>query len=132
MKQIYRLREGSQFQQVRANGKSWAHPLLVLVAAPNKLELTRCGFSVGKRMGKAHTRNRIKRMVREAVRVRHAGVKPGYDLVWIARTALTDKTDFWEIDRTVESLLRRARLLDFVPPEAANRPKDDGGKLKDE
>lgn len=124
MKRIYRLTDGGQFQRVRAIGKSQAHPLLVLVAAPNKIEVTRCGFSVGKRMGKAHTRNRIKRMLREAVRVRHAGIKPGYDLVWIARTALTDQTDFWEIDRTVESLLRRARLLDFVPPEATIRPKE--------
>jgi ribonuclease P protein component len=123
MKRIYRLTDGRQFQRVRAQGKSWAHPLLVLVAAPNGLDITRCGFSVGKRMGKAHTRNRIKREVREAVRVRHAGIKPGYDLVWIARNGLTDETGFWEIDRTVESLLRRARLLDFVPPEAANRTR---------
>jgi ribonuclease P protein component len=122
MKRIYRLTEGTQFQRVRAKGKSWAHPLLVLVAAPNGLDITRCGFSVGKRMGKAHTRNRIKRVLGEAVRVRHSGIKPGYDLVWIARTALTDKTDFWEVDHTVETLLRRSRLLDFVPPEVSNRP----------
>lgn len=62
-------------------------------------------------------------MIREAVRVRQAGIKPGYDLVWIARTALTDQTDFWEVDRTVETLLRRARLLDFVPAQATNRPR---------
>jgi ribonuclease P protein component len=122
MKRIYRLTEGTQFQRVRAKGKSWAHPLLVLVAAPNGLNVTRCGFSVGKRMGKAHTRNRIKRVLREAVRVRHPGIKPGYDLVWIARTALTDETDFWEVDQTVETLLRRSRLLEFVPTEVSNRP----------
>jgi ribonuclease P protein component len=93
-----------------------------MVAAQNNMGLTRHGFSVGKRLGKAHTRNRLKRQLREAVRVRHAGIKPGYDLVWIARNVLTEETGFWEIDRAVETLLRRARLLENIPVQAQNRP----------
>ncbi len=112
MKRNYRLTEGSQFQRVRGSGKSWSHPLLVLVAAPNKLEITRSGFSTGKRLGKAHTRNRIKRIIREAVRLRLPRIKTGFDLVWIARTALNGETDYWEVDRTVENLLKRAHLLE--------------------
>lgn len=123
MNKLYRLTEGRDFQRVRQAGKSWAHPLLVLVAAPNNLGVTRHGFSVGKRMGKAHTRNRLKRQIREAVRVRHAGIKPGYDLVWIARNSLTEETGFWTIDQTVESLLRRARLLEAIPPQVSTRPR---------
>ncbi len=123
MKRIYSLTKGHQFQQTRARGRSWAHPLLVLVAAPNGLEITRCGFSVGKRLGKAHTRNRLKRELREAVRVRHPGLKKGFDLVWIARQNLTEATDFWTIDQTVESLLRRAKLVEFVPEQVGQRPR---------
>jgi ribonuclease P protein component len=122
MKRIYSLTKGHQFQQTRARGRSWAHPLMVLVAAPNGLEITRCGFSVGKRLGKAHTRNRLKRELREAVRVRHPGLKQGFDLVWIARQNLTEATDFWTIDQTVESLLRRAKLIEFVPEQVGQRP----------
>lgn len=113
MKKQFRLTKGQEFQRTRQRGKSWAHPLLVLVVAPNQLEITRCGFSFGKRMGKAHTRNRLKRIVREAVRVRHKNIKPGYDLVWIARQNLTEETDFWTVDHTVESLLQRAKLLEL-------------------
>ena len=123
MKRIYSLTKGHQFQQARAKGRSWAHPLLVLVAAPNGLEITRSGFSVGKRLGKAHTRNRLKRELREAVRVRHPGLKKGFDLVWIARTNMTEETDFWTIDQTVDSLLRRARLVEFVPEQVGKRPR---------
>lgn len=126
MKRIYSLTEGHQFQRTRAKGRSWAHPLLVLVAAPNGLEITRCGFSVGKRLGKAHTRNRLKRELREAVRVRHPGLKKGFDLVWIARQNLTEATDFWTIDRTVDDLLKRARLVEFVPEQVGQRPRKAG------
>jgi ribonuclease P protein component len=123
MKRIYSLTKGHQFQQTRARGRSWAHPLMVLVAAPNGLEITRCGFSVGKRLGKAHTRNRLKRELREAVRVRHPGLRKGFDLVWIARQNLTEATDFWTIGQTVDSLLRRAKLIEFVPEQVGQRPR---------
>ncbi len=122
MKKSYRLTKGYQFQQVRGRGKSWAHPLLVLAATPNRLEVTRCGFSTGKRLGKAHTRNLLKRRLREAVRVRHAGLKKGFDLVWIGRNSLTEETDFWAIDAAVENLLRRAKLIESVPAQVNQRP----------
>lgn len=130
MKRIYRLTSDYQFQSVRSKGKSWAHPLLVLVVAPNNLKVTRCGFSTGKRLGKAHSRNRVKRMLREAVRVRHSGLKKGYDLVWIARQGLNEATDFWTVDATVESLLRRAKLVETVPPQVAQRPHKLSPELK--
>ncbi len=128
MKRIYSLSKGRQFQHVRNRGKSWAHPLLVLVAVSNDSQITRSGFSVGKRVGKAHTRNRLKRILREAVRVRHSGIKPGFDLVWIARNNLTEEVNFWLVDQTVESLLRRARLLDSLPPQAVQRPRASGNE----
>jgi ribonuclease P protein component len=112
MKRIYSLTKGHHFQRTRAKGRSWAHPLLVLVAAPNGL--------------KAHTRNRLKREIREAVRVRHPGLKSGFDLVWIARNNLTEETDFWTIDQTVDNLLRRARLIEFVPEQVGRRPRKSG------
>jgi ribonuclease P protein component len=122
MKRMYRLTKGFEFQRVRQHGQSWAHPLVVLVAAPNQLEITRCGFSVGKRMGKAHVRNYLKRELNEAVRVRHEGLKKGYDLMWIARQNMTEQTDFWEIDKVVEQLLRRAKLIEWTPAQVTLRP----------
>jgi ribonuclease P protein component len=121
MKKKNRLTKAYQFQQARAKGKSWSHPLLVLVVVPNKLDITRCGFATGKRLGKAHVRNRLKRMLREAVRVRHSGLKKGYDLVWIGRNSLTEDIDFWKLDAVVENLLRRAKLIQYLPPQVAQR-----------
>ena len=95
---------------MRARRKSWAHPLLVLYVAPNAGGPTRVGVVVGRRVGKAVTRNRVKRRVREAVRARYAVLPGGLDLVWIARPA-SATADYGEIVAAVEQLLRRARLL---------------------
>jgi ribonuclease P protein component len=90
--------------------RSWGHPLLVLYVAPNDTEATRLGISVGKRVGKAVVRNQVKRRVREAVRHRYADVRPGHDLVFIARAPAATAT--WpDLRDAAIDLLRRARVL---------------------
>ncbi|MHB0867992.1 MAG: ribonuclease P protein component [Chloroflexota bacterium] len=110
MQRRHRLKKSAEFQRVRALRQSWAHPLLVLYAAPNGLELTRIGISTSKRIGKAVTRNRVKRLIREAARSYLPSLPPGRDLVFIARPAAAE-ADFEQVGRAVETLLRRARLL---------------------
>jgi ribonuclease P protein component len=110
MEKKYRLRDNEQFQRVRKEGRSWSHPLLVLCVFPNGLDHSRFGFSVSKRVGKAVVRNRVKRLVREATRVRQEVITPGQDLVFIARNPIRE-ANFQEVDRAVEELLRQANLL---------------------
>lgn len=110
MRKTYRLTKGEDFEQVRSEGRSWVHPLLVLCALPNDRAHSRFGFAVGKRVGKAVTRNRAKRLLREAIRLRENHIAPGWDLVFIARARIR-QADFHQVDRAVEHLLRRAGLL---------------------
>lgn len=125
MRKRYRLRTDAQFKRVRGAGRSWANPLAVLYVLPNEEGVTRVGFSVGKRVGKAVTRNRVKRLLREAVRVRLPVITPGYDLVFIARSPIVD-APFSEVDGAVDELLRRARLV-----TTAEDPGDKAGPLND-
>jgi ribonuclease P protein component len=81
-----------------------------LAARPNGLAVTRFGFAVGKRLGKAVVRNRLKRRLREAARRQQPTIEPGWDLVFIARQPLL-AADFAQIAAAVEQLLRRAKLL---------------------
>jgi len=110
MRRAQRLRRPADFQRVRAQRRSWGHPLLVLYVAPNDGQPTRLGISVGRRVGNAVVRNRVKRRVREAVRHRHAEIVPGHDLVFIAR-APAATADWSALRDAAEELLRRARLL---------------------
>ena len=110
MRRRYRLRRNSDFQRVRQYGQSYASPLMVLAFLQNELDHSRFGFVVSKRLGKAVRRNKIKRRMREATRVRLPCIKSGFDIVFIARQPARRAT-YQEIEQTVEFLLQKADLL---------------------
>jgi len=105
-----RLRRSVDFERVRQEGRAWSHPLLVLVAAPNPVGLTRIGVVAGRRLGTAVARNRAKRLLREAARHLYPRLAPGWDLVLIARPPiLTVKEP--QVEAALEQLAREAGLL---------------------
>ncbi|MCB0211309.1 MAG: ribonuclease P protein component [Anaerolineae bacterium] len=110
MKRKYRLRRNSDFQRIRQVGKSYASSLLVLAFLRNELDHSRFGFVVSKRLGKAVQRNKIKRRMRESVRLKIPHIKPGFDVVLIARIPSRGAT-FSDICRSIDRLLKTANLL---------------------
>lgn len=111
MERRFRVSEPKRFRQVRQEGGSQAHPLMVLNYLPNDCEgISRSGFTVSKRIGKAVERNRARRRMREAVRDLWDLIRPGWDLIWIARPGINEAS-FLELQDACARLLRRARLL---------------------
>jgi ribonuclease P protein component len=98
-----------EYALVYDKGKSWACDLLVMKALPNELTLSRYGISVSKRVGNAVIRNRIKRLLREILRI--APVRPGWDTIFIARPKAAS-TDYTSLKQAVEGLLSRAHLIE--------------------
>jgi ribonuclease P protein component len=111
MEKRRRLRENADFQRLRREGQTLARPLIVLAFLPNDLGYSRFGFAVGKRIGKAVARNRIKRRMREAVRtsLQEGQIAEGWDIVLIARRPIVEAS-FQQVDETIGLLLRRAGL----------------------
>lgn len=106
----YRVRDNARFQEIRKQGESYQHELLVMCALPNELPYSRFGFSVSNRIGGAVVRNQIKRRLREAIRLRMHQIKPGWDIVFIAKYPIR-KADYHQMDAACARLLRRAQLL---------------------
>ena len=102
------LTKSEQYALVYKEGRSWVSSLVVMKALPNGLSLSRYGFSVSKRVGKAVTRNRVKRLLREILRL--TPLEPGWDIIFIARPGAAT-TKYTELRKSVESLLSRAQLL---------------------
>jgi ribonuclease P protein component len=110
MKRKFRLQKTKDFERIRAEGRSWANKSLVLSARPNDLTQSRFGFVVSRRIGIAVRRNRVKRLLREAARLRLSRVASGWDIVVIARRGAAG-AGFWELDEALAELLQAAGLL---------------------
>ncbi len=83
------LRRTSEFRRAFREGKTAAGHYVVVHAVPNGLDIVRVGYPVGKKMGGAVKRNRIKRFLREAVRVSATLPDQGYDFVVVPRRRMT-------------------------------------------
>ena len=109
VKRKFRLTSATEFKRVRRTGKSYAHPLVFLIASPNGGQASRIGVSANQSFGNAVKRNRAKRRMREAVRIHFGTIHPGWDLILVARPGL-DRVAWPELLEAVGGLLRRARL----------------------
>jgi len=98
----------AQYALVYNKGSSWASDLVVMKALPNGLTLSRHGFSISRRVGKAVVRNRVKRLLREILRL--TPLQPGWDIIFIARP-MAASAGYTELGKSVKGLLSRARLL---------------------
>lgn len=103
-----RLRKRSEFSTVYEGGRSWANRWVVMRALPSGLPSSRSGFSVSRRLGNAVARNRVKRRLREVVRL--SSIVSGWDMVFIARGQAA-QADYQTLRKAVQDLLGRASLL---------------------
>jgi ribonuclease P protein component len=96
---------------VRLSGKSYPHPLIVLVIAPNGLTThNRYAVITGRTIGKAVKRNQVKRQIRAALKDIHPLLTPGWDILVIARRALVGTT-FDQIRDALRLTCGRASLI---------------------
>lgn len=105
------MRKAEEFSTVFDRGRSVADRTMVLHWLAKNDGPTRVGFCVGRKIGSAVRRNRIKRLLREGWRQLSAKTETPVDLVFVARSggvqlSLTEWMD------AMQFLLRRAGILD--------------------
>jgi ribonuclease P protein component len=109
----FRLTRSEDFKRVRRSGKSYAHPLVVLIALKSEKSdqpRVRVGVAAGRTVGTAVTRNRAKRLLREAMRTMIPKIASGLDLVLIARPGLASAS-LQDTRQAVQNLLQRAQIM---------------------
>jgi ribonuclease P protein component len=114
VKRIVRLTRSQDFMRVRRFGKSYAHPLLVLVVASGDQDNPRIGLITGKSLGNAVTRNRARRRLRAAVSTLAEKLTGSWDAVLIARRPIL-KAKFLDIPSALFALFTKAGLVDDDP-----------------
>lgn len=81
----YRLRHGAEFARAYARRASASDGVLLVFVCENTLDHPRLGLSVSRKVGGAVTRNRWKRILREAFRLSHDRLPQSIDVVVIPR-----------------------------------------------
>lgn len=104
-----RIKKSSNFKYVYSRGKSVSDRNLVLYIARNGMNINKVGLSVSKKVGNSVTRNRIRRLIKEAYRLNKKSFKKGYDLVFIARASAAF-AGYFDIERSIKGLMGRSGL----------------------
>ena len=110
MSDIITLKRNNDFRRLYSRGRFFLSPVLVTYVMKNRRDEVRIGITSSKKIGKAVVRNRSRRVIREAYRELSSQVKPGYDIVFVAR----GKTPFvksTEILRVLKKELKEAGVL---------------------
>ena len=128
MQRKFRLTRSEDFKRVRRSGKSYAHPLVVLIAQAHDQRSSpvdqrstlqsgsvdqprvKVGVAAGRTVGTAVVRNRAKRLLREAMRPLIPNIASGFDLILIARPGLVSAS-LDDARRALLTLLQRAQIL---------------------
>ena len=88
-----------------------ANSCLVLYARKNRTATNRVGVTVGKKLGGAVVRNRVRRRLREVYRLNEDKCAPGWDVVVVARSRCI-RADFSKLTQAYLSLAEKAGILE--------------------
>jgi ribonuclease P protein component len=104
------LSRPQDFAALQERGTIRSHPLLAARVLRTDLGTTRFGFATGRALGSAVVRNRVRRRLREAIRSMQPSLRPGWDVLVIARPAIVG-ADLGAIGTALGRLLARGGVM---------------------
>ncbi len=119
MRNINALKKNREFQRVYGIRNSYGTKNLIMYAALNQMDVTRIGISVSKKVGNSVVRHRVTRLIRECYRLNKNILKPGYDIVVVARP-LAKEQGLMEVEQAYRYLLKKHGIIE-------NRSEKTGG-----
>ncbi|RKU17140.1 ribonuclease P protein component [Candidatus Poribacteria bacterium] len=113
-----RLKKSWEFQRAYKKGrKNWS-PHFVIYVYRTGFSQSRLGITVSKKVGNSVTRNRVRRLIREAFRMLKPGLLPHYDIVVVGRKDAVDLSG-QEAEDSLRQVFYRAFIM--VPGKVGYR-----------
>ncbi len=91
-----KLGKSGEFSYVYKNGEKWVGRYVVVLYIKNTLPNSRIGIVVSKKVGTAVVRNKVKRRLREIIRLSHDRIPEGVDIVIVAKSKAKG-VSFWDL-----------------------------------
>ena len=101
------IKQNYEFRRLYNTGKSAATGLIAVYCRRNRRGTNQFGITVGSKVGNAVVRNRVRRRLREAYRLRESSFAKGFDIVVVARARAADAP----FDKLQDEMLRLAKKL---------------------
>ena len=103
-----KVKKRRDFTRVYQRGKSVSAKDLILCYKKNKLDVYRVGFTVSKKVGNAVIRNRVRRRLKEIVRLHPDFFAAGVDYIIVAK-ATAALASYREMEKELENLVRKMK-----------------------
>ena len=110
MKFTTSLKKNHEFRRLYNKGKSAASQYIVIYIRKNNSTRNQLGVTVSKKIGGAVQRNRVRRRLKEIYRLSEDDLKPGYDIVIVARLS-SRFIKYSELEASVLLLLKKLGIL---------------------
>lgn len=110
MKFTTSIKRNHEFQRLYGKGKNAVSPFLAVYCRKNRKNANHLGFTVGKKVGGAVTRNRVRRRLREIYRLHEGELRPGWDIVIVSRA----RAAFTSYQKLEDSFLRLSDKLGLL------------------
>ena len=121
MHKEHRLARREDFGRVYRHGKSTANQQFVVYVLPRpQNECFRLGVSVSKKLGNAVVRNRLRRMMKEIVRLNKDLITAKIDIVLIARKPVADM-EYEQMHKSLMHVLKRASIIKGNGPKGSSQ-----------
>ena len=104
------IKKDKKFKYIYTNGRSFANKKLVMYYIKNNEEKLQIGISISKKVGKAVVRNRLRRLIKENIRLSE-NIKNGYSILFLARVG-ADDLNFDTMKSSMNHILRKCELLE--------------------
>lgn len=108
MKKVYRVKKTQEFQEILNYKRYYSSPAFVIYIKPKKEEVARVGISVGKKIGKAVQRNKIKRQVRMMVQDIY-NFQENFDTIILVRVKYCEES-YINNKKSLERLVKKVKI----------------------
>lgn len=111
------LKKKHEYDGVKATGSVVRNPFFTVIYSQVPLdECPRVGVVVGRRVGKAVTRNRLKRITRELVRVSHSDMAFGYHCIAYPKVNIL-RSKFQDVEQVWTQMLTKIGMMNSIKPK---------------